>query len=64
MKILAVNGGNGVIVYPMRKYLIGNVEIRSNFKTPLDRQWKANFGEIPLFTKAGRAAFTTSARDA
>jgi len=52
MKILAINGGNGVIVYPMRKHLIGNVEIRSAFKTPGDEQWNANFPGIQLSTKA------------
>lgn len=51
MRIIGVMGGNGVILYPMRKYLIGNIETRSNFKTPNDIQWKLNFGEIPLITK-------------
>lgn len=54
MEILAVNGGNGVIVYPMRRNLIGNVEIRSAFKTPDNIQWKLNFKDIP---------FTGSAED-
>lgn len=52
MRILGICGGNGVILYPMRKYLIGNVEIRSNFKTPNDIQWRLNFGDIPLWTDA------------
>jgi len=52
MKILGVNGGNGVILYPLKKYLIGNVEIRSAFKVPNDEQWKLNFGDIPLLTQA------------
>lgn len=52
MKILGVNGGNGVILYSLRKYLIGNVEIRSVFKVPNDDQWKLNFGDIPLITRA------------
>jgi len=50
MKILGVNGGNGVILYPMRKHLIGNIEIRSVFKTPYDIQWKLNFDGIRLET--------------
>jgi len=50
MKILGINGGNGVILYPMRKYLIGNVEIRPNFRTPYDIQWRLNFKDIPLTT--------------
>ena len=52
MKILGINGGNGVILYPMRRHLISNVEIRSNFKTPGDEQWKLNFPDTPLVTKA------------
>ena len=52
MKILGVCGGNGVILYPMKRWLIGNVEIRSLFKTPDDIQWKLNFGDIPLITQA------------
>ena len=50
MKILGINAGNGVLIYPMRKYLIGNVEIRPVFKLPNDEQWKLNFGNIPLIT--------------
>lgn len=53
MKILGINGGNGVILYPMRKHLIGNVEARSNFKTPDDIQWRLNFGDTRLETNAG-----------
>ncbi len=49
LKVLGVCGGNGVILYPFKKYLIGNVEPRSAFKTPDDIQWKLNFGLIPLF---------------
>jgi len=48
MKVLGVCGGNGVLLYPFRKYLIGNIEPRSAFKTPDNIQWKLNFGDIPL----------------
>jgi len=51
MRILGINGGNGVVLYPMRRHLIGNVEIRSAFKTPEDIQWKLNFGDIRLETE-------------
>ncbi len=54
MKILGVNGGNGVILYPMRRHLMGNIEIRSAFKTPDNIQWKLNFGNT---------SFTSSAED-
>lgn len=52
MKILGVNGGSGVILYPMKKHLMGNIEIRSVFKTPGDIQWKLNFGDIRLDTNS------------
>lgn len=42
-KILGVNGGNGVILYPFRKNLTGNIEPRSIFHTPEDKQWRLNF---------------------
>jgi len=55
MKILGVNGGNGVILHPMRKHLIGNIEVRSNFKTPDDIQWRLNFGDIKLVTNGAES---------
>jgi len=42
-KILGVNGGNGVMLFPFRKQITGNIEIRSVFHTPEDIQWKLNF---------------------
>ena len=60
MKILGIDGGNGVILYPVRKYLIGNIEIRSVFKTPEDIQWKLNFDDIPLITKVSEMTQITS----
>lgn len=48
LNVLGVCGGNGVILYPFRKYLIANVEPRSLFKTPGNEQWEANFDDIPL----------------
>lgn len=60
MRILGINGGNGVILYPMKKYVIGNVEIRSVFKTPNDIQWGLNFPDIPLITKASEMTRITS----
>jgi len=43
MRILGVNAGNGVLVYPMRRHLVANFEPRPIFKTPDDIQWKLNF---------------------
>lgn len=53
LRVLGVAGGNGVILHPFKKYLIGNIETRSDFKTPNDIQWKLNFGDIPLTNKPG-----------
>jgi len=46
--VWGICGGNGVILYPFRKYLVGNLEPRGVFKTPGDIQWKLNF-EAPLY---------------
>lgn len=51
MKVLGVNGGNGVILFPFKKYLIGNIEPRSVFHTKGDIQWNLNFEGIPLYKK-------------
>ena len=51
MRIIGVNGGNGVILYPMKRYLVENYEPRALFKTKDNVQWKLNFGDIPLYTK-------------
>lgn len=48
MKVLGINGGNGIIIHPLKRYLIGNVEARPVFKTRNDVQWKMNFNDIPL----------------
>lgn len=49
MRVLGISCGNGVIVYPFKKYLVAGIEGRSIFKTPGNIQWKSNFGGIPLF---------------
>jgi len=49
MKILGVSGGAGVMLHPFKEHLIGNYEIRKDFVTPDEIQWKLNFGDIPLF---------------
>lgn len=51
MKVLGVCGGNGAVLYPFLENLIGNIEPRSAFKTPDNRQWKLNFHNIPLINK-------------
>lgn len=51
MNILGVCGGNGVILHPFKKHLVGNIEPRAIFHSTKDEQWKANFGNIPLIKK-------------
>jgi len=51
MNILGVCGGNGVILHPFKENLVGNIEIRSAFKTPKDIQWQLNFPDKLLFTE-------------
>lgn len=44
-KILSVCGGNGSWLYPMKEYLVANIEPRALFSTPNDVQWRTNFGK-------------------
>lgn len=48
MKILAVAGAQGALIYRSKKYLLANVEPRAVFHTKCESQWKTNFGEIPF----------------
>lgn len=43
LKILGVCGGNGVILHPVRRLVIGNIEERGVFKTQKNFQWYLNF---------------------
>lgn len=43
LNTLGIAGGNGVILHPFRKQLLGNIETRSVFYTPDDIQWSLNF---------------------
>jgi site-specific DNA-cytosine methylase len=47
--VLGVNSGMGVSLYPFKEHVIANIECRPIFHTPKDVQWRANFGETPLF---------------
>lgn len=49
MNVLGVMAGNGVIIHPFKKYLVGNIETRAIFHTKDNEQWKINFGNIPLY---------------
>jgi site-specific DNA-cytosine methylase len=45
MRGLSICGGNGVFLYPLRNYIIGNIEPRGLFHTPNEEQWYANFSK-------------------
>lgn len=48
LKILGVCQGQGALLFPLKKYVVGNIEPRGCFHTPKEEQWKINFGEIPF----------------
>lgn len=47
--VLGVCAGQGALLFPFRKHLIGNIEVRGVFHTPGEEQWKSNFGDIPFY---------------
>lgn len=47
LKILGVCGGNGLTLFPFKRYLIGNIEDRNVFKTDKNLQWYTNF-QVPF----------------
>lgn len=49
MNVLGVCAGQGALLFPFRKHLIGNIEVRGVFHTPGEEQWKANFGDISFY---------------
>lgn len=48
MRILAVCGGNGSWLYPLKSELVGNIEPRVLFYTLNNEQWEANFLPIVM----------------
>lgn len=48
IKVLGICGAQGALLFPVRKYLIGNVEPRGVFHSPKEEQWRTNFGETPF----------------
>ena len=46
--MLGICAGQGALLFPWRKQLLGNIEPRSVFHTPKEEQWRLNFGEIPF----------------
>lgn len=49
LKVLGVCAGQGTLLFPFKKNLLGNIEIRGVFHTLGNEQWKLNFGDIPLY---------------
>lgn len=49
MNVLGISAGQGALLFPFRKHLLGNIESRGVFHTPGEEQWKANFGDIPFY---------------
>lgn len=47
--VLGISAGQGALLFPFRKHLLGNIEPRGVFHTPEEEQWKANFGDIPFY---------------
>jgi hypothetical protein len=48
LKILGICGAQGALLFPIKKYLIGNVEPRGVFHDPKEHQWNLNFPNIPF----------------
>lgn len=54
--VMGVSAGQGALLFPFKRHLIANMELRGVFHTLNEEQWKLNFGEIP-FIKGFRADF-------
>ena len=51
LSVLGICAGQGALLFPFRKQLIGNIEPRAVFHTKNEEQWKLNFGEIPFWRR-------------
>jgi site-specific DNA-cytosine methylase len=47
--VLGISAGQGALLFPFRKHLLGNIEPRGVFHTPEEEQWKANFKDVPFY---------------
>ena len=54
VKVLGVCGAQGALLFPLRKYLMGNVEPRAVFHSRNEEQWRLNFGKIPFVRSLDR----------
>lgn len=48
LKVLGVCAGQGALLFPFRRYLLGNIEPRGVFHSIGEKQWTLNFGKIPF----------------
>lgn len=52
LKVVGLDGGNGVSLFPFLNSkdfdIVCNIEPRAVFHSPGEKQWKANFGNIPM----------------
>ena len=48
IRVLGVCGAQGALLFPLKRYLIGNVEPRAVFHSRGEEQWYANFDKIPF----------------
>lgn len=51
LKVLGISAGNGVLLYPFKKHVVANIEIRPAFQTEGDAQWNLNFPHANLYKK-------------
>lgn len=49
MNVLGICAGQGGLLFPFRKHLLGNIEPRGVFHTPGEEQWKTNFKGVPFY---------------
>lgn len=49
MNVLGICAGQGGLLFPFRKHLLGNIEPRGVFHTPGEKQWKTNFKGVPFY---------------
>jgi len=55
IRVLGVCSGNGVLLYALKKYLIGNIEPRSVYYTKGQKAWEANFKGLPFYKSLAEA---------
>ena len=48
LRVLGVCQGQGALLFPFKRCLVGNIEPRGCFHTPKEEQWRINFGDIPF----------------